>query len=325
VRRTGRIRHTPAEDTEVVTRASGIAPVEDVPVPASPAVRRFAREIGVDIRDVPGTGPGGRISIEDVKRYAQRRAAAPEAAAPAAPGPAVSAAPLPDFSQWGPVRREPMSNVRRVTARQMAIAWATIPHVTLHASADVTELEQIRARYKKKVEEAGGRLTLTALLVKAVAESLPRHPRINASVDLDAREIILKEHVHVGVAVDTERGLLVPVVRDADRKNVIRIAVEMAALVEKARAGRLTPDEMAGATFTVTNLGAGPVGYFKPIINPPQAAILGVGRAQEADGRRRLPLSLSVDHRILDGADGARFLESVVDALEHPLMLVLEE
>lgn len=283
------------------------------PVFASPAVRRFAREIGVEIAAVTGTGPGGRISEEDVKTFARTRG---PAAAPAAG-----------------VRRERMSRVRRETARALSAAWTGVPHVTLQRGADLTELERLRGRFKARVEGAGGKLTLTALLVKIAAGALQAHPGLNASLDLEREELIYHAGAHVGVAVDTPRGLVVPVIRDAQSKSVTAIAVELTRLAETARKGRLAPDDMAGGTFTVTNLGGLGVEHFNPVVNPPQAAILGVGRARPepapAPGggwseRLRLPLSLSFDHRLVDGADGARFLEWVVEAIEAPLLLVLE-
>jgi len=286
---------------------------ERSPAFASPAVRRFAREIGVEIAAVTGTGPGGRISEEDVKTSARTRG---PAAAPAAG-----------------VRRARMSRVRRGPARALAAAWTGVPAVPLPRGADLTELERLRGRFKARVEGAGGKLTLTALLVKIAAGALQAHPGLNASLDLEREELIYHAGAHVGVPVDTPRGLVVPVIRDAQSKSVTAIAVELTRLAETARKGRLAPDDMAGGTFTVTNLGGLGVEHFNPVVNPPQAAILGVGRARPepapAPGggwseRLRLPLSLSFDHRLVDGADGARFLEWVVEAIEAPLLLVLE-
>ncbi len=295
---------------------------------AAPHVRQFAREIGVDIQQVAGSGPGGRISVEDVKRHA--REAPPTRPALAGPGVPVEA-PLPDFAKVGPVERVPMNSVRQVTAQQMARAWSAIPHVMLEARADVTELEAFRQRYKARVEAAGGRLTLTSILVKVVAAALHEFPNFNASVDVAARELVLKKYVHVGVATDTPRGLLVPVVRDADRKTLVQLGVEVHQLAEKARAGKLSLAELQGGSMSVTNLGGFGVGHFTAVINHPEVAILAVGRAEvqpvhdgkEFHPRRMLPLSLSIDHRVLDGADGARFLRFVVDAIEQPLLLAL--
>ncbi|MCX7819484.1 MAG: 2-oxo acid dehydrogenase subunit E2 [Kiritimatiellae bacterium] len=301
-----------------------------VPVPAAPSVRRFAREIGVDISAVKGSGAGGRITIEDVKRHARQintgRAVRTHCA--------LEAEPLPDFTRWGPVERESMSTIRTITAEHLSRAWATIPHVTQHDKADITELEALRKRFAPRAEAAGGRLTLTAILLKIVAAALKVHPKFNASVDMPGRAIIYKKYVHIGVAVDTPRGLLVPVVRDVDRKNIIQISIELTSLAQRAREGKLSPDELQGGTFTVTNLGAIGGSFFTPIINAPEVAILGVGRSAMENvwsgpesvcrPRMMLPLSLSYDHRLIDGADGARFMRWIVEAIEEPMLISLE-
>ncbi|MYH40786.1 MAG: 2-oxo acid dehydrogenase subunit E2, partial [Chloroflexi bacterium] len=302
----------------------------DQPVFAAPSVRTFAREIGVDIREVSGSGPGGRISQDDVKRHARSSPRTGPAGGPPAAG---GGAPV-DFARWGEVERLPMSRVRRTTAETISRSWQS-PHVTLFQKADVTELEALRRRYRERVSRAGGgNLTMVAILLSVCASALRQHPRLNASVDSEAQEIVHKRHVHIGVAVDTERGLLVPVVRDADRKNVTELSAELAELAAKAREGKLGLDEMRGGSFTISNLGGMGTGFFTPILNPPEVGILGVGRAateavwDEGAGafapRLLLPLSLSFDHRIVDGADGARFLSWVVEALEQPLLLALE-
>lgn len=299
-----------------------------VPVAAAPSVRQFAREIGVDVAKVPGSGEGGRITIEDVKKYAKQILTnLPAAGAPAA-------VPLPDFSKWGAVERQAMSAIRQKTAEHMTRAWTTIPHVTQHDRADITELENLRKRFGPKAEAAGGKLTVTAILLKIVAAALKVFPKFAASLDVAANEVVLKKYYHIGVAVDTERGLLVPVLRDVDQKNIVQLAVELKKTGEKARAGKLTLDEMAGGVFTITNLGGIGGSFFTPIVNAPEVAILGVGRSEmepafgEKDGccspRLMLPLSLSYDHRLIDGADGARFLRWVVEAIEEPLMISLE-
>jgi|WetSurMetagenome_2_1015567.scaffolds.fasta_scaffold24965_2 pyruvate dehydrogenase E2 component (dihydrolipoamide acetyltransferase) len=297
--------------------------------PAAPAVRRLARELGVDITQVRGTGPRGRISADDVKIHAKLVMGGQPAAAVGQP---VSPRALPDFSRFGPVRREPMTKVRRITTESMAHAWSTVPMVTQYDKADVTDLEAFRAKHAKRVEAVGGKLTMTAILAKVVAGALRAFPQFNASLDVERGEIVFKEFVHVGVAVDTDRGLLVPVVRDADRKNIAAIAAEIAALAEKARTKRLAPDEMEGGTFTISNLGGIGGTGFSPIVYWPQVAILGVSRAEmqpvwRGEGfepRLVLPLSLSYDHRLIDGADGARFLRWVCQALEEPMLLALE-
>ncbi len=317
----------PASDGPEVHIAPRFADAEvdagDRPVAAAPSVRIFAREIGVDVRQVEGSGPAGRISIDDVKAHARRRTSAP------APD---RSEPLPDFAQWGPIERVRLSRLRRTLADNLAQSWATIPHVTLFHEADVTDIEAMRAEHKERAAAQGAKLTITAFLLPIVAAALKAHPNVNASLDLTAGEIVQKGYYHLGVAADTERGLLVPVVRDADTKGVIEIAAELTGIAERARAGRLTPDEMQGATFTISNLGGLGTGFFTPIVNPPEVAILGVGRAvpratlhdDAMQTRLMLPLSLSFDHRALDGADGARFLSWIADALEQPTMLAME-
>ena len=301
------------------------------PVFASPSVRQFAREIGVNIRTVPGSGPAGRISMDDVKNHA-RNVAAGKAAAPAPATARPAAAPLPDFTKVGEVTREPMNAVRRATAAHMARCWAEIPHVTIFDRADITAAEELRKQYKTKAKAGGGKLTITAILLKVAAAALKTFPRVNASVDMAKQETVLKRYYHIGCAVDTPRGLMVPVIRDADKKSILQIAAELAQLSEKARAGKLGLNDMQGGTFTITNLGGLGTTYFTPIVNAPEVAILGVGRAAMesayAEGmcrpRLMLPLSLSFDHRVVDGADGARFLHWIVDAMEKPLLLAME-
>ncbi len=310
------------------------ATAQRLPAAASPSVRRLAREVGVDINEVNGSGPGGRISVDDVKMHARRLLTdtggyhATAGAAAAEP----RAITLPDFSRWGEVEHQAMTSVRRATAEHMAQAWATIPHVTQHASADVTALEQLRKRYSPRAEAAGGRLTVTAIALKVVTAALKLFPQFNASIDMARQEIIYKHYYHIGVAVDTDRGLLVPVIRDVDQKSLIDLAVELNALAEKARDRKTTLAEMQGGTFTVTNLGGIGGSHFTPVINTPEVAILGLARssieATYIDGkfepRLMLPLSLSYDHRLIDGADGARFIRWVVEALEQPFLLTLE-
>lgn len=323
-------RATAAPEPAVEPPPRPVAARSVAPIPAAPSVRRFAREIGVDISQVKGSGAGGRITIEDVKRYARQISTGRAIRTHCA----LEAEPLPDFTQWGPVERESMSTIRTITAEHLSRAWATIPHVTQHDRADITELEALRKRFAPRAEAAGGRLTLTAILLKIVAAALKVHPKFNASVDMPGRAIIYKKYVHIGVAVDTPRGLLVPVVRDVDRKNIVQISVELTSIAQRAREGKLTPDELAGGTFTVTNLGAIGGSLFTPIINAPEVAILGVGRSamdnvwNESESvcrpRLMLPLSLSYDHRLIDGADGARFLRWIVEAIEEPMLISLE-
>mgnify|MGYP001828909846 CR=1 FL=1 len=296
------------------------------PIPAAPTVRRFAREVGVDLATVSGSGPGGRISIDDVKAEANRRLSTGAAGGPA------MALELPDLERFGPVHREPMTKVRKLTAENLSRAWVTIPHVTNHEAADITDLEEFRKAYKERVAAAGGKLTMTALLVKIVATALKAHPVLNAAVDMARQEIVFRYSINIGVAVDTERGLLVPVVRDADTKNLTEISVALDDLANRARSKRLKPDEMQGGTFSISNLGGIGGTGFTPIVNWPEVAILGVSRGRikpqwhEGSFRPRLmmPLSLSYDHRLVDGADAARFLAKLKDALEQPLLLALD-
>jgi pyruvate dehydrogenase E2 component (dihydrolipoyllysine-residue acetyltransferase) len=303
------------------------APVEaepqGAPAPAAPSVRRLARELGVDVRRVAGSGPGGRISAEDVQSYVRN--------ALAGGVPAGAPSSLPDFTKWGEVERKPMSNIRRKTAEHLAHAWNTIPHVTQHDKTDITALEALRKQYSPMAEKAGGKLTMTAIALKIVAGALKKFPQFNSSIDAARNEIVYKKSIHIGVAADTERGLLVPVIRDVDRKGIIQLAAELGDASEKARAGKLSLDDMQGAGFTITNLGGIGGTSFTPIVNWPEVAILGISRgAQEPvyvngafQPRLMLPLSLSYDHRVIDGADAARFLRWVAEAFEQPLVMSL--
>ncbi len=319
------------EQSQSVPAAPAPSPGDRLPVPAAPSVRKFAREVGVNISQVSGTGPSGRISIEDVKAHAKQLLTQAGGGAVSGPG-AVRVPPLPDFTKWGDVERQAMNNVRKMTAQHMALCWGTIPHVTQHDKADITDLENMRKRYAKKAEDAGGKLTLTAMLLKIVASALKVYPQFNASVDMSSEEIVLKKYIHIGIAVDTPRGLVVPVVRDADKKNIIELSVELTEMAKKTRDGKIAPADMQGGTFTISNLGGIGGGFFTPIINHPEVAILGVGRgAHEAlyindafAPRLMLPLSLSYDHRVIDGADGARFLRWIAEAIQEPLLVALE-
>ena len=301
-------------------------PDQRPPVFAAPSVRQFAREIGIHIHEVPGSGPSGRISIEDVKTYARSQAG------PRAGTGAPAVVPLPDFSRFGDVTKEPLTRVRRATATNIAQAWSTIPHVALFHEADVTDVETMREKQKDHATAAGGRLTITAILLKVVAAALKANPKLNASVDLSSNELVIKKYINIGVATDTERGLYVPVIRAVDSKSIIELAVELTQIAEESREGRLAPDRMQGASFSISNLGGLGTSHFTPIVNPPEIAILGVGRSAEQpryiDGQLRprlmLPLTLSFDHRAIDGADGARFMTWIVEALAQPLMLALE-
>jgi pyruvate dehydrogenase E2 component (dihydrolipoamide acetyltransferase) len=298
-------------------------------IAASPSVRRLARELGIDINEVVGSEPGGHISEDDVRNYARSIILNVTRMRPAA---AVLPRPLPDFSKWGEIERKPMSGIRLKTAAALSEAWQTVPHVTHFDQADITELEELRQRFGKKAEEVGAKLTITAIALKVVASALKIFPQFNASVDASRGEIVYKKYYNIGVAVDTDRGLLVPVIRDADRKNILELAVELTEMSVKARDKKITIEEMQGGSFTITNLGGIGGVNFSPIVNSPEVAILGVARAARQpvfiDGqiapRLMLPLALSYDHRLIDGADAARFLRWVAEALQQPLLLALE-
>lgn len=309
------------------------APASGVAAPAAPSVRRLARELGVDINEVKGTGPDGRISLDDVKEHTKRIVTAAAQGAPAMHGGFVGE-PLPDFTKWGDVERQPLRSVRRKTAVHLAAAWNTIPHVTQNDLADITNLESIRKGYSKLAEAAGGPLTVTAVAVKVVATALKVFPQFNSAIDLQNDEMIVKKYVHIGVAVDTDRGLLVPVIRDADKKNMIQIAAELAQLSEKARSRKISLEEMQGGCFSISNLGGIGGTSFTPIVNFPEVAILGISRGRfepvynkttgQFEPRFMLPLSLSYDHRVIDGADGIRFLRWIVEAFEQPFVMALQ-
>lgn len=303
------------------------------PVPAAPHTRRLARELGVDIYEVKGTGPGGRISEDDVKAHAKAALTAMAAAAQAPARAGHFIAPkLPDFAKWGKIERVSMRGVRRKTAEHLAESWNTIPHVTQHDRADITELEHLRARFGPKAEQAGGKMTVTAIALKVCAAALKVFPQFNATIDMEKEEIIYKQYIHIGVAADTDRGLLVPVIRDVDKKNIVELAVELSQLSQKARDKKITLADMEGGTFTITNLGGIGGTAFTPIVNHPEVAILGLSRSRtepewiggKFEPRLILPLSLSYDHRLIDGADAARFLRWVAEAFEQPFLLSVQ-
>jgi pyruvate dehydrogenase E2 component (dihydrolipoamide acetyltransferase) len=303
------------------------------PVPAAPHVRRLARELGLDIYEVKGSGPGGRINEDDVKAHAKAVLTAAVSAIQAPPRAGHFIGPkLPDFAKWGKIERVSMRGVRRKTAEHLIESWNTIPHVTQHDRADITELELLRARFAPKAEEAGGKMTVTAIALKVCAAALKVFPQFNASIDMEKEEIVYKQYIHIGVAADTDRGLLVPVIRDVDKKNIVELAVELSQLSKKAREKKITTAEMEGGTFTITNLGGiGGVG-FTPIVNHPEVAILGLSRSRtepewingKFEPRLILPLSLSYDHRLIDGADAARFLRWIAEAFEQPFLLSVQ-
>lgn len=301
-------------------------------VPAAPSVRRFAREIGININMVMGKGPGGRISVDDVKAYAKGLNEQYEKTGCSRNALCIQAESLPDFTRWGDVERKQMSNIRRKTAEHLSYAWGSIPHVTQFDKADITKLEEIRKQFSKKVELEGGKLTVTAILIKIIASALKVFPQFNSSVDMEKNDIVYKKYFNIGLAVDTDRGLLVPVIRDVDKKNIIQLSRELNEVSLKARDKKLSLEEMQGGSFTISNLGGIGGTYFTPVINSPEVAILGVSKSilepVYKDGqivpRLMLPLSLSYDHRVIDGADGVRFIRWIVDALENPFLLSLE-
>lgn len=304
------------------------APEKNVLVPAAPTVRKLAREIGVNISEVIGTGPGARITAEDVKAHAKSLLSKPAIAAVAS---SPQVAPLPDFSKWGETHIEKFNKIREITAQSMTTSWQTIPQVTHFDKADITELENFRKTYAKAVEKAGGRLTVTSILVKVIAMALKKFPNFNASVDMLNKQTVYKDYYNVGIAVDTPNGLLVPVVKDADKKDLSQISAEISDHAQKARDKRLSPDDMSGGNFTISNLGGVGGTSFTPIVYAPQVAILGVSRAttearyvnEEFVPRMMMPISVSYDHRIIDGADAARFTRWICNALENPFSMFI--
>lgn len=295
--------------------------------PAAPSVRRIAREIGVDINKVPGTGPGGRISMDDVKAFSKKMHES--YAQGGGTGLNIKTEALPDFSKFGDIKKVEMTNIRKKTADHLSYAWATIPHVTQFDKADITLLEKTRKELNKNSEI---KLTVTAILVKIIVEALKKFPQFNSSIDMEKKEIIYKNYFNIGVAVDTEFGLIVPVIKNSDKKSLTEISIEMNSLAEKARNKKIGLDDLQGGSFTISNLGGIGGTYFTPIVNSPEVAILGVSRGNLEpvwngfgvfEPRLLLPLSLSYDHRIIDGADAIRFLRFVVEALEQPIKLLL--
>lgn len=358
----------PPEQRETETTAAPQEPKQQLhaerkrrPVPASPSTRRLARELGVDLHDVRPTGSGGIVTKEDVAHHAEKaKTAAPAepaepqppqvtetpqtpqsqqtsaSAAPRPSQPAAEATILPDFSKWGEIERLPFRSIRRATARQMSRSWAEIPHVQCQDNVDITRLEAFRQRHKNDMEVAGGKLTMTIFAMKAVATALKNYPSFNASLDLAAQQIIIKRYFNLGIAVDTENGLMVPVIRDVDRKSIKELAVELTSAAARVRSGTHSPEDMQGGTFTITN--TGPLGgsHFSAIINHPEVAILGLGQGRmqpavvtdergrhEIVPRLRMPIVLCFDHRVVDGADAIRFLRLVIDALEDPDELLI--
>jgi pyruvate dehydrogenase E2 component (dihydrolipoamide acetyltransferase) len=307
----------------------------ETPVPAAPSTRRLARQLGVDLRQVRGSAAGGRITQEDVQAFVRERMSLParggaggELAVPAAG--AIAPPPLPDFSRFGPVEREKMNKIARTAAENLTVSWNVIPHVTHHERVDVTDLEAARKRFTQGIGKNGPKVTMTAIVMKALATCLQSFPKFNSSLDPETQELVYKRYYHVGCAVDTPNGLLVPVIRDCDQKNILDIAAELADLAEKARDRKLPVEAMQGATCTVTNLGGIGGAAFTPIVNYPEVCILGMSRGQQElkliDGEVRerliLPLSLSYDHRVINGADAARFMVMLANLLGDPFQML---
>jgi pyruvate dehydrogenase E2 component (dihydrolipoamide acetyltransferase) len=331
----------PAQAAAASAPAAIAAPVphegdghEDIPAPAGPATRRLARELGVDLHQVTGTGAGGRITSEDVQAYVRERLTAPRPSTPGASGIGISVPPLPDFAQFGTIDKQPLTKIMRTGAANLSVAWSVIPHVTQHELADVTELDAARKRYSQSsaAKEGGPKITMTVLAMKAVVSALKAFPRFNASFDAARGEVIVKRYYNIGIAVDTENGLLVPVIRSVDTKSVLQLAGELAEIAQKARDRKLAPADFQGGTFTITNLGGIGGTYFTPIVNYPDVAILGMSRTSQQqiivsgkpEVRLMLPLSLSYDHRVINGADAARFIVKLAGLLSDPFQLMSE-
>jgi pyruvate dehydrogenase E2 component (dihydrolipoamide acetyltransferase) len=299
------------------------------PPAAAPSIRKLARDLGIDLTRVRGSARGGRILLDDVRAHIQRLQQL--AAAPRGPGPALPPAPKPpaaepiDFSKWGPVSKEPLSPLRQVIARRMSENWNAVPRVTQFDEADITDLMDLRKRYAPAYEQRGARLTLTSFALKVVVETLKKHPAFNSSLDEAAQALVLKDYFHIGIAVDTEAGLIVPVIRDVDRKTLIELSKELEELARKARERKVSADELKGGTFTISNQGGIGGAQFTPIVNKPEVAILGLGRGankpvvreNRIEPRLMLPLALSYDHRVIDGAAAARFTVDLVHAFEN--------
>jgi pyruvate dehydrogenase E2 component (dihydrolipoamide acetyltransferase) len=309
----------PAQSAEDIEKANAAAA-------APPAIRRLARELGIELARVHGSARGGRITMEDLRAYIQRLqrlAAQPKAtpgAAPAKPAPESI-----DFSKWGSVTKKPLSPLRQVIARRMTENWNAIPHVTQFDDADITGLLALRKKYVEAYEKKGARLTVTSFVLNAVAETLKKHPIFNSSLDEAANEIVFKEYVHIGIAVDTEAGLIVPVLRDADKKDLVQLSKDLEELATKARERKVSGEDLKGGSFTISNQGGIGGAHFTPIVNKPEVAILGLGkgaakavvRDNKIEVRTMLPIGLSYDHRVIDGGAAARFTVDLIKAIEN--------
>jgi len=297
------------------------------PVPASPAVRKFARELGVDLAEVPATGSQGRVLEEDVKAYVKRVLAS---GGTGGGGGGISQPNMPDFAKWGTVEKTTLKGVRKATAEGMQRNWALVPHVTQFDAADITGTETARKNYMNARKGQPGKITMTILAIKAVTKVLAEFPHFASSIDMTKGEIVQKSYRNIGIAVDSPSGLMVPVLRDTDKKSLSELAVELEGLAEKVRSRKISLDEMQGGVFTITNLGGIGGTHFTPIVNWPEVAILGISKAKQelqmVDGqieaRLMMGLSLSYDHRAIDGADGARFMKRLCEVLSNPFELV---
>jgi pyruvate dehydrogenase E2 component (dihydrolipoamide acetyltransferase) len=315
------------EPEEVVEESAEVEEVSDENVAASPSIRKMARELGINLGKIRGSGSGGRIVIADVRAYIQRlvKAAAKPATVAASAAPAKPAPVQIDFSQWGPIVKKPVTQLRKVIARRMAESWNSVARVTQFDDIDFTRVGELRKKFAAAYEAKGVKLTLTPFVLKAVSETLKKHPIFNSSLDEVASEIIIKEYIHLGIAVDTDQGLMVPVIRDVDKKSLLDLAKELESVAAKARDRKITADEMKGGTFTISNQGAIGGAHFTPIINLPEVAILGLGRGAfkpvvrdgKIEARVLTPIALSYDHRVIDGGSAARFAVDLAKAFEN--------
>jgi len=325
---------TEETDTEETVEESGGQDFENASPhepAASPSLRRTARELGINLRKIQGSEHGGRIVVGDVKAYIQlleklaaqsRKAAAAPAAASG--GTTVRPAVSIDFSKFGPIAKRPMTSLRKVISQRMSENWNTIPHVTQFDEADITGLMELRKKFTESYEKQGAKLTLTPFAMKAVAAVLKKHPIFNTSMDEVAEEIVYKEYIHIGLAVDTDQGLIVPVIRDVDKKSLVALSKEINELAEKTRDRKISMDQLVGGSFTISNQGGIGGAHFTPIVNKPEVAILGIGRAalkpvireKQIQQRLMMPLCLSYDHRVIDGGAAARFITDLVQAIE---------
>lgn len=319
-------REEEPEQEEVSSESAESLEQSNAAVAASPTIRKLARDLGIDLAKVRGSARGGRVTIEDVRAYIQRLqriAAQPKASAGAAP--AKPAAESIDFSKWGSVTKKPLSPLRQVIARRMTENWNAIPHVTQFDDADITALLATRKKYVEAYEKKGARLTVTSFILKAVADTLKKHPLINSSIDEVTQELVLKDYVHIGIAVDTEAGLIVPVLRDADKKDLAQLSKDLEELATKARERKVSGEDLKGGSFTISNQGGIGGAHFTPIVNKPEVAILGLGKGAmkpvvrdgKIEPRMMLPLGLSYDHRVIDGGNAARFMVDLVKAIEN--------